>query len=100
MRSINRAECGRFLPKNQCKIVELAGNAKCRTERKQASCDYPVNNLEMMNMPVTQRCNYAGTLGKPVPTRSRRTALAGMLVTRLRRLATLPRRAESLSQYY
>lgn len=39
-------------------------------------------------MPVTQRCNYAGTLSKPVPTRS----LASALMARLRGFATLPRR--------
>jgi hypothetical protein len=45
-----------------------------------------------MNMPVTQRCNYAGTLGKPVPTRSFAAALASALGARLRSLAALPRR--------
>lgn len=39
-------------------------------------------------MPVTPRCNYAGTLVKPVPTRS----LAGAVAAHLRGLATLPRR--------
>lgn len=50
-------------------------------------------------MPVTQRCNYAGTLGKPVPTRSFSAARAGAmkammgtLAARLRGLAALPRR--------
>jgi hypothetical protein len=32
------------------------------------------------NMPITQRCNYAGPLGKLIPTRS----LAFVLYTRLR----------------
>jgi hypothetical protein len=38
-------------------------------------------------MPVTQRCNYAGPLGKPVPTRSLATTLAAILAEafRLRR---------------
>lgn len=44
-------------------------------------------------MPVTQRCNYGGTLGKRVSTRSFRVALAIALRTRLHGLAMLPRRA-------
>lgn len=35
-------------------------------------------------MPVTQRCNYAGPLGKPVPTRSFAAALAAVLAGALR----------------
>jgi len=40
-------------------------------------------------MPVKQRCNYAGPLGTPIPTRSLASALAGALRT----LARLQRRA-------
>jgi hypothetical protein len=47
--------------------------------------DYSDKKLETINMPVTQRCNYAGPLGKLIPTRS----VAFTLVTRL--LAALPR---------
>jgi hypothetical protein len=36
--------------------------------------------LEIFNMPVTQRCNYAGPLGNLIPTRS----FAFVLFTRLR----------------
>lgn len=39
-------------------------------------------------MPVTQRCNYAGPLGKLIPTRS----FAFSLVARLRGLAMARRR--------
>ncbi|MGZ5001071.1 MAG: hypothetical protein ACXV7F_12300 [Methylomonas sp.] len=42
------------------------------------------------NMPVTQRCNNAGPLGKPIPTKT--AALALVLAARLRELAgSLPR---------
>jgi hypothetical protein len=37
------------------------------------------------NMPVTQRCNYAGSLGQHIPTRS----FAAILLERLR--SALPR---------
>ena len=43
-------------------------------------------------MPVTQRCNYAGPLGHPIPTRSLASAWASALAARLRSLATLRRR--------
>ena len=43
-------------------------------------CGYSGKKLEMFNMPVTQRCNYAGHFGKLIPTRS----FAFALVTRLR----------------
>jgi hypothetical protein len=43
-------------------------------------CGYSVNKLETINMPVTQRCNYAGPLGKLIPTRS----FAFTLIARLR----------------
>jgi hypothetical protein len=35
-------------------------------------CEYGYSDkkLEIFNMPVTQRCNYAGSLGKSIPTRS------------------------------
>jgi hypothetical protein len=52
-------------------------------------CDYSAKKLEIIDMPVTQRCNYAGSLGKPVPTRS----FLAMIGERLRGLALpLPRR--------
>jgi hypothetical protein len=35
--------------------------------------------LEIFNMPLTQRCNYAGSLGKPVPTRSFLSAVSRRL---------------------
>jgi hypothetical protein len=41
---------------------------------------YSDKKLETFNMPVTQRCNYAGPLGKLIPTRS----FAFVLYTRLR----------------
>jgi hypothetical protein len=31
---------------------------------------YSDNKLEINNMPVTQRCNYAGPFGQLIPTRS------------------------------
>jgi hypothetical protein len=40
---------------------------------------YSVKKLEIINMPVTQRCNYAGPLGKPVPTRSLLSAVSQRL---------------------
>jgi hypothetical protein len=50
--------------------------------------DYSDKKLETINMPLTQRCNYAGSLSQAIPTRS----LASTLVTRL--LAALtPRRS-------
>jgi hypothetical protein len=42
--------------------------------------DYSGKKLENFNMPVTQRCNYAGPLGNLIPTRS----FAFILVARLR----------------
>ena len=44
--------------------------------------DYSDKKLETINMPLTQRCNYAGPLGKLIPTRS----FAFAVVARLRRL--------------
>ncbi len=35
-------------------------------------------------MPVTQRCNYAGSLGKALPTRPYAFTLAASLAARLR----------------
>jgi hypothetical protein len=46
---------------------------------------YSDKKLETINMPVTQRCNYAGPLGNLIPTRS----FAFVLYTRLR--GALPR---------
>jgi hypothetical protein len=40
-----------------------------------------IRKLETINMPVTQRCNYAGSLGHHIPTRS----FAALLIERLRR---------------
>jgi hypothetical protein len=45
---------------------------------------YSGKKLEIFNMPVTQRCNYAGSLGKAVPTRSFAYTLALSLAARLR----------------
>jgi hypothetical protein len=45
---------------------------------------YSDKKLETFNMPVTQRCNYAGSLGKSVPTRSLAYTLALSLAARLR----------------
>ncbi|CAH0224847.1 hypothetical protein SRABI118_02313 [Massilia sp. Bi118] len=42
--------------------------------------DYSDKKLETINMPVTQRCNYAGPHAQRIPTRS----LAFTLYTRLR----------------
>jgi hypothetical protein len=39
-----------------------------------------IRKLETINMPVTQRCNYAGSLGQHIPTRS----FAALLIERLR----------------
>jgi hypothetical protein len=50
---------------------------------------YSDKKLETFNMPVTQRCNYAGSLGKTVPTRSYAFTLALSLAARLR--GALPR---------
>jgi hypothetical protein len=50
---------------------------------------YSDKKLETINMPVTQRCNYAGSLGKTLPTRSFAFTLALSLAARLR--ASLPR---------
>jgi hypothetical protein len=44
-----------------------------------------IRKLETINMPVTQRCNYAGPLGQLIPTRS----FASVLFERLR--SALPR---------
>jgi hypothetical protein len=49
---------------------------------------YSDKKLETINMPVTQRCNYAGSLGKTLPTRSYAFTLALSLAARLR--AALP----------
>jgi hypothetical protein len=51
--------------------------------------DYSDKKLEINNMPVTQRCNYAGSFGQLIPTRS----FAFTLVARLRgfRVARLRR---------
>jgi hypothetical protein len=46
---------------------------------------YSAKKLENFNMPLTQRCNYAGPLGQLIPTRS----FAFVLYTRLR--GALPR---------
>ena len=44
----------------------------------------------LKNMPLNQRCNNAGPLGKPIPTQT--AALAAVLTARLRELASsLPR---------
>jgi hypothetical protein len=45
---------------------------------------YSDKKLEIFNMPVTQRCNYAGSLGKSLPTRSFAYTLALSLAARLR----------------
>jgi hypothetical protein len=45
--------------------------------------DYSGKKLEIINMPVTQRCNYAGPFGQLIPTRS----FAFALVARLRDLS-------------
>jgi hypothetical protein len=45
---------------------------------------YSDKKLEIINMPVTQRCNYAGSLGKSLPTRSFALTLALSLAARLR----------------
>jgi hypothetical protein len=52
--------------------------------------DYSDKKLETNNMPVTQRCNYAGPFGQLIPTRS----FAFTLLARLRslKLARLRRR--------
>lgn len=50
---------------------------------------YSVNKLETDTMPLKQRCNYAGPLGTPIPTRS----LASALGSAWRALARLRRRA-------
>lgn len=42
-------------------------------------------------MPVTQRCNYAGPLGKLIPTRSFAFTLAHALTLRLRGALRLAR---------
>jgi hypothetical protein len=47
--------------------------------------DYSDKKLETINMPVTQRCNYAGPHGQLIPTRS----FASILLERLR--SVLPR---------
>ena len=71
----------------QAGTAEQRVYAKCRTERFMR-CGYSVKKLEIINMPLTQRCNYAGSLGKPVPTRSFLSAVS----QRLRGLALpLPR---------
>jgi hypothetical protein len=49
---------------------------------------YSDKKLETINMPLAQRCNYAGPLGQPIPTRS----LAFTLYTRLRAALTRLRR--------
>jgi hypothetical protein len=46
--------------------------------------DYSDKKLETINMPLTQRCNYAGSLGKTLPTRSHAFILASSLAARLR----------------
>jgi hypothetical protein len=47
--------------------------------------DILVKNLEIPMMFVTSRCNNAGPLGKPIPTRSFvASLLARLAVTRLR----------------
>jgi hypothetical protein len=48
---------------------------------------YSGNKLEFENMPISPRCNYAGPLGKLIPTRSLGTTLAAALAAafRLRR---------------
>jgi hypothetical protein len=51
-------------------------------------CDYSDKKLETINMPITQRCNYAGPLGQAIPTRS----FAHTLYTRLLG-ALMPRRS-------
>ena len=68
-------------------MAEQPVYAKCRTERFMQS-GYSDKKLERENMPVTQRCNYAGPLGKLIPTRS----FAFSLVARLRGLAGARRR--------
>jgi hypothetical protein len=48
---------------------------------------YSDNKLEINNMPVTQRCNYAGPFGQPIPTRSFAfTLVARLLSFKLARL--------------
>jgi hypothetical protein len=39
-----------------------------------------IRKLETINMPITQRCNYAGPLAQHIPTRS----FAAILIERLR----------------
>jgi hypothetical protein len=53
--------------------------------------DYSDKKLETINMPITQRCNYAGPLGKLIPTRSFAFALAHALTLRLRGALRLAR---------
>jgi hypothetical protein len=53
--------------------------------------DYSDKKLETINMPVTQRCNYAGPLGKLIPTRSIAFTLAHALKLRLRGALRLAR---------
>jgi hypothetical protein len=62
----------------------LQSYERCRTELTRLH-DYSDKKLETINMPVTQRCNYAGPLGKLIPTRS----IAFILLARL--LGALPR---------
>jgi hypothetical protein len=60
--------------------------AKCRTEQAMRH-DYSDKKLETFNMPITQRCNYAGPFGQLIPTRS----FAFALMARLRGLRGLRR---------
>lgn len=62
-------------------MAEQPAYAKCRTEQVMRY-DYSDKKLETINMPITQRCNYAGPFGQLIPTRS----FAFTLMARLRRL--------------
>jgi hypothetical protein len=68
-------------------MAQLVVYARYRTERAMQH-NYSDKKLEPDNMPISQRCNYAGPHGNLIPTRS----LAYSLGLRLRELVLSLRR--------